>query len=82
MYERNHLHLRKIMKKKVATTVKIESGLYDEFKVLGIRCRLTLQGLVEKCVNRYVADEPFRAGINEYTIPIPESMAFTGSVVV
>ena len=63
--------------KKVATTVKIESSLYDEFKVLGIRCRLTLQGLVERCVNRYVTEETFRSEINGYTIPVIET---SGSV--
>jgi len=55
--------------KKVATTVKIKEDLYDEFKVLGIRCRLTLQGLVEQCVSRYVIDDIFRDGVNNYTIP-------------
>lgn len=63
--------------KKVATTVKIESSLYDEFKILGIRYRLTLQGLVERCVNRYVKEEGFRNGVNEYVIPSPDT---SGSV--
>lgn len=55
------------MKTKIATTVKIEPDLYDEFKVLGIRYRLTLQTLVERCVFRYVNDEPFRSDINNYS---------------
>lgn len=55
--------------KKVATTVKIESSLYDQFKVLGIHCRITLQGLVERCVYRYVTDESFRNGMNEFALP-------------
>jgi hypothetical protein len=61
--------------KKVATTVKIESSLYDEFKVLGIHCRLTLQGLVERCVYRYVKEENFRKEVNDFTLP-----AISGSV--
>lgn len=56
---------------KVATTVKIESSLYDEFKVLKIQCRLTLQDLVERCVYRYVKEEDFRKGINGYVLPSP-----------
>ena len=59
--------------KKVATTVKIEHSLYDEFKVMGIRCRLTLQGLVERCVYRYVKEEPFRTQINDFTLPLETS---------
>jgi hypothetical protein len=55
--------------KKVATTVKIEPSLYDEFKVLGIRYRLTLQGLVERCVVRYVKEDSFRNDMNNYLIP-------------
>lgn len=61
--------------KKIATTVKIEPSLYDEFKVLGIRYRLSLQGLVERCVIRYVNDESFRVCINEFVPP-----NFSGSV--
>lgn len=58
------------MKDKIATTVKIEPTLYDEFKVLGIRCRLTLQGLVERCVYRYVKEESFRTEVNNFTVPV------------
>jgi hypothetical protein len=65
------------MKNKIATTVKIDNGLYDQFKVLGIRYRITLQSLVEKCVFRYVNDESFRSeSINNYTIP---QVAISGS---
>lgn len=54
--------------KKIATTVKIEPSLYDEFKVLGIRYRLTLQSLVERCVVRYVEEDAFRDSMNNYVI--------------
>jgi hypothetical protein len=63
--------------KKVATTVKIVSPIYDEFKVLGIRGRLTLQTLVEKCVYRYVTEETFRSEINNMILP---AFADSGSV--
>ena len=55
------------MKNKVATTVKIEPELYDDFKVLGVRHKLTLQGLVEKTVWRYVKEEVFRVDMNNFT---------------
>jgi predicted DNA-binding ribbon-helix-helix protein len=56
--------------KKVATTVKVENTLYDQFKIFGIRHKLTLQGLVEKTVYRYVTEQPFRDDINNYILPI------------
>jgi hypothetical protein len=56
-------------KDKVATTVKIPASLYDDFKVLGIRHKISLQTLVEKCVNLFVSDEAFRATIASYSIP-------------
>ena len=62
-------------KNKVATTVKVEPTLYDEFKVLGVRYKLTLQGLVEKAVYRYVREETFRNDINSFNAP----MAFSSS---
>lgn len=54
-------------KNKVATTVKVENALYDGFKVLGIRYKLTLQGLVERTVYRYVNEEIFRTDMNNFT---------------
>jgi hypothetical protein len=66
-----------IMKDKIATTVKIEPTLYDEFKVLGIRCRLTLQGLVERCVYRYVKEDVFRTDINNFTMPVTSGSVAT-----
>lgn len=58
------------MKTKIATTVKIENTLYDEFKVLGIRHKLTLQGLTERSVFRYVTENKFREEINNFFLPI------------
>lgn len=62
---------------KVATTVKIPSALYDELKVLGIRHKISLQTLVEKCVNLFVGNNQvsasFRETIASYQIPTPAS---------
>ena len=66
------------MKKKIATTVKVNETLYDDFKVLGVRHKLTLQGLVERCVYRYVKEDSFRNGINGFFLPIVS--ALSGSV--
>ena len=61
--------------KKVATTVKVEPALYDEFKILGVRYKLTLQGLIEKTVHRYVNDEKYRNEMNTFHTPTYEVTA-------
>jgi predicted DNA-binding ribbon-helix-helix protein len=69
-------------KNKVATTVKVESTLYDEFKILGVRHKLTLQGLVEKTVFRYVKEEIFRTDMNNFFVPVVStgSLSMTSSL--
>lgn len=57
-------------KNKVATTVKVEGTLYDDFKVLGVRHKHTLQALVEKTIYRYVNDEKFRNELNNFILPV------------
>jgi hypothetical protein len=66
-------------KKKVPTTVKIEEQLYNDFKVLGIRHKLTLQALLERSIYRYVNEEDFRKEINNFSPPVVGSLAETGS---
>lgn len=66
-------------KDKVATTVKVEPTLYDEFKVLGVRHKLTLQGLVEKTVFRYVKEEIFRIDMNNFNIPVVSTGSFVSA---
>lgn len=67
------------MKNKVATTVKVESALYDEFKILGIRHKITLQGLVERVVYRYVNEEAFRESINCFILPVTTGVVLAAS---
>ena len=67
-------------KNKVATTVKVQDTLYDEFKVLGVRYKLTLQGLVEKAVYRYVKEDGFRNDLNSFVIPPLSSSFATASL--
>lgn len=59
------------MKTRTATTVKVENELYYEFKVLGLKHKVTLQDLIEKCVYRYVKEEAFRNDTNAYSLPQP-----------
>ena len=50
--------------KPTATTVKIPPDLYTEFKILGVRRRLTLQDFVERAVFLFVNDEEWRNAFN------------------
>jgi hypothetical protein len=61
---------------KIATTVKIPAPLYEEFKVKSIRTKLTLQGLVERCVNLYLSSSGFQEQIDTYVTP---KLSNTGS---
>lgn len=67
------------MKNKIATTVKIEKGVYDSFKILGIQNNLTLQTFVDKCVHLYVDDTPFRSLVNNFVVPILSTSGSLGS---
>ena len=57
------------MKDITATTVKIPKDLYSEFKVLGIRRRMTLQQFVERAVYLFVNDEQWRNNFNSKFAP-------------
>lgn len=58
---------------KIPTTVKIDSDLYDQLKILSIRHKFTLQGFVEKCIFLYTHDEEFKNTINSFSTPILNS---------
>jgi len=63
--------------KKIPTTVKIEEEQYNDFKVLSIRHRCTLQSFVEKCIYLYVHTDAFRQTINNFSLPI---LSISGSL--
>jgi hypothetical protein len=62
---------------RVPTTVKVDTNLYDELKVLRVRHKFTFQSFVEKCMYLYVKDDAFRASINNFNLPI---LSTTGSL--
>lgn len=66
---------------KVATTIKLPPELYKEFKILGVRHKISLQTLVEKCVFLFVGDTQvsasFRELIYDYQTPKPISPEIT-----
>ena len=42
------------------TSVKVNTGLFDEFKVLCVRTKFSFQKLADRCMHMYVTDEEFR----------------------
>jgi hypothetical protein len=48
------------MGKQQLTSVKVDGDLFDEFKVLCVRTKFSLQKLTDRCMHKYVTDENFR----------------------
>jgi len=46
------------------TSVKVNTQLFDDFKVLCVRTKLSLQKLTDRSMYLYVNDEEFRKVIN------------------
>ena len=46
------------------TSVKVNTQLFDDFKVLCVRTKLSLQKLTDRAMYLYVTDETFRNQIN------------------
>ena len=49
------------------TSVKVNTGLFDEFKVLCVRTKFSFQKLADRCMHMYVTDEEFRKQIQAHT---------------
>jgi hypothetical protein len=62
---------------KISTTVKVDTNLYDELKILRIRHKFTLQGFVEKCMYLYINDNTFKETVNNFNLPL---LNITGSL--
>lgn len=46
------------------TSVKVNTQLFDDFKVVCVRTKLSLQKLTDRAMYLYVTDSDFRAQIN------------------
>ena len=46
------------------TSVKVNTQLFDDFKVMCVRTKLSLQKLTDRAMYLYVTDETFRQQIN------------------
>lgn len=47
------------------TTVKLNQELYNQFKELNIRGKISFQDFVNKCLERYLNDSEFQSEISE-----------------
>lgn len=47
------------------TTVKLDQELYNKFKELNIRGRISFQDFVNKCLDLYINDSKFQTEISE-----------------
>lgn len=64
--------------KKIPTTVKIDQEQYDDFKILSIKHKCSLQSFVEKCIYLYVHTDAFKQTINNFNLPL---LSISGSAV-
>jgi predicted CopG family antitoxin len=49
----------------VVTTVKLNQELYNQFKELNIRGKISFQDFVNKCLEKYLSDIHFQTEISE-----------------
>lgn len=53
------------------TSVKVDSEVFNEFKILCIKYKFSLQKLSDRSIHSFVNDEEFRKKILNYSIPKP-----------
>ena len=49
------------------TSVKIQSELFDEFKIACVRHKFSFQNLADRSVHLYLTDEDFKKQIHNHT---------------
>ncbi len=49
------------------TSVKVQSGLFEEFKIATVRYKFSLQKLTDRAMHLYLTDEEFRKKIHSHT---------------
>jgi len=49
------------------TSVKVQSELFEEFKVATVRYKFSLQKLTDRAIHLYLTDEDFRKRIHNHT---------------
>lgn len=49
------------------TSVKVSEELFEEFKVLCVRTKFSLQKLVDRSIHLYLTDEDFKKQVHNHT---------------
>lgn len=49
------------------TSVKVQSELFDQFKISCVRYKFSLQKLADRTIHMYLTDEDFRKKIHSHT---------------
>jgi hypothetical protein len=55
------------MDKNKLTSVKVKDDLFEEFKVLCVRTKFSLQKLVDRSIHMYLTEENYRKTIHNHT---------------
>jgi hypothetical protein len=53
-------------KEMTLTSVKVQSGLFDEFKVSCVRHKFSFQKLADRAIHLYLTDDSFRKQIHNH----------------
>ena len=48
------------------TSVKVQSELFEEFKVATVRYKFSLHKLTDRCIHLYLTDENFRKKLHSH----------------
>ena len=54
-------------KKMTLTSVKVQSNLFENFKIECVKRKFSLQKLAERAMHLYMTDEDFRRNIHNHT---------------
>ena len=54
-------------KKMTLTSVKVQSGLFENFKIECVRRKFSFQKLADRSLHLYLTNESFRKQINSHT---------------
>ncbi len=60
-----HTYICTYVMDQFVTTVKLNQELYNQFKELNIRGKVSFQDFVNKCLERYLSDSNFQSEISE-----------------
>jgi len=48
------------------TSVKVQSELFDDFKIACVKYKFSLQKLADRCIHLYLTDEEFKKQVHNH----------------